>query len=138
MTVLFYPRAIVTLHSAVEPTDKEWQEYLAEAMPPQGQARPHLVFSQGGRPTAMQRKQMAVALLGREPRMAIMAESDMTRTMVRLIAPFNPAVRAFAEDNMAGARTYLGVSMTELPLTMPALSSFRRELARVGRGSVAA
>jgi len=110
MAVTPLNNVVICVHNAGDPDPEEWLGFLRTIEELGVGKAGVLVHSAGGRPSALQRKQLADLVQGRKQMTAVLADSALVRTVVRLIAWFNPAVQAFAESDLSGALRYLGVA----------------------------
>lgn len=114
MAVRALPRVFLVAHGAQDPTDDEWAAFLHWTVELLNDPRPSIIYTRGGRPTALQRKQLAEVLQKRAaPRTAVLTDNTLVRTVVRLLSWANPLLRAFPPDDIEAALTYLEVPLSD-------------------------
>jgi hypothetical protein len=94
------------------PRDPEWSHFVEEAgSEMERRARPVLVMSEGGHPSASQREAMNQKLPRAGVLIAVVTDSLVARGTVAVESWFGGAIRAFPKDNEAvvQALRYLGV-----------------------------
>lgn len=117
---------LVACHSVRPPSDLEWSRYLGFIARNIDRIRAVVVHSEGGGPTAMQRRAAAEtwATIGRTPRMAVVTGSTVARGIVTasswLIGNF---IRAFPEGDREGVGAFLGLTR---PQTVAAFECIRK------------
>lgn len=120
------PSVFVVVHNQRDPTDGEWTDFVRLSTMPERANRPTLVYSAGGRPTALQRKQLADAIPKRRvPPTVVLTENRLVQTVVRLMTWFNPDIRAFPIEDLDGALKYMGVAAHEAPLIREEIRALR-------------
>src|SRR6187549_3930834 len=87
-------RMVVTVHTAAEPSDVDWDGYMAQvdAFLPLSDQR-ILVVSAGGGPNSKQRKMMVDALAGARVPVAIITNSMLMRGAGVAVSWFNPSLK---------------------------------------------
>jgi hypothetical protein len=106
----------ILVHNAAAPTDEEWDEWMSEF-----DLHSILVVTDGGAPTASQRKRMklrvdqlrgelAASGTKREPKVATITASSFVRGVLTALGWFyHDAYAAFPPDHIDQALSYLGV-----------------------------
>lgn len=109
---------VVVVHTKVQPTDEEWDEYIEFNRingHDRGVITRYLVVTEGGAPTAAQRKifhDAITPLLKQNPnvmRTAVVTPSTFVRGVISALSVVNPIFRAFSPNEMKEAYAYLGV-----------------------------
>jgi hypothetical protein len=131
----------LALHTATAPTWLEWQPYL-------DQLRAHcdaanwdlarvgsLVVTDGGAPSTEQRTAANNLIVqGRTlPRVAVVTDAPVVRTLLRGVAIFNSNMRVFAPAEFAEALGFLGVDARRAAEALDALARMEREQLGAGR-----
>jgi hypothetical protein len=105
----FVGHTAISLYGDVGPTDQETRASI-EAFTNKDISRLRaLVITDGGTPSAAQRKAFNDALNGRDFPAAVISSAMIARGAVTAMSWFNPKLRAFAPDALADAFRYLGI-----------------------------
>jgi len=100
----------VLVHGRDAPRDPEWARFIEEAGDEMGRrARPVLVVSDGGHPSASQREVMNQKLPRAGVLTAVVTDSLVARGAVAIESWFGGAIRAFPKEAVVQALRYLGV-----------------------------
>lgn len=114
---------IVVVHNKHAPGDDEWDAYMqfnvAHSVE-QGTIIRLLVFTEGGAPTAVQRRLMHSALSpslakAKHPgliRVAVISPSTFVRGVATAMSLLDPVYRSFSPADIGAAYTYVGVPHT--------------------------
>jgi hypothetical protein len=103
-------RILMAAHSAVPPSDLEWQGFL-DALERHGvEGARLLVWTDGAAPNLAQREAFDKLLAGRTVTVAVLASSTFVRGVATAISWFNPTVKVFPPDKVEEALGYLGVT----------------------------
>lgn len=108
---------LFVLHGREPPTDAEWDGWLgvlrAEAAARSGDfsRSSNLVLSDGGGPSTAQRTEVnnIVAVATVEPRVALVTESVVVRTLARGLSLFNPSFAVFDPASFRRAVIHVGL-----------------------------
>lgn len=106
---------VVLVHGESEPTDAEWEEYVAALARrgAEGRTLRVLVVTPGAGPNMRQRKQLNDGI-GRIPiRTAVVTSSGVGRAVVTLIGLRFPEIRAFEPNRLDLALQHLEVASSE-------------------------
>jgi len=87
-----------------------------------------LVITDGGAPSAAQRKSFNDALKGRNYPSAVVSNAVITRGIVTALSWFNPKIRAFHPDATADALKYLDITPPEYPRIWAEVKRLEAEL----------
>jgi hypothetical protein len=99
----------LVVFGAEPPSDREWARYL-EALKQHGvDGTTQLLYSDGGGPSAIQRRDLHALLDGRTMPIAVLSDSTKIRGMVVAISWFNREIRAFHPTALREALAHLGV-----------------------------
>jgi hypothetical protein len=104
---------IIVVHPRTAPSDQEWEAYLAEYIKYDPEKLLTLVLTDGGGPSAGQRKAVNDMLQGRTTRAAVVTKSPIVRGVVSALGWFNPKIKTFPPTNVDGALKYLGLQPAE-------------------------
>lgn len=116
---------LAVLHGA-QPTDEEWERWIALGVQRNGLDQRVLIEARGGGPSAKQRRAI-VAANKANVRIAVMTESTLVRGIVTAVAWFGVSLRAFPLDAHANAANFLGLTALELDTALEVLPSIRAQ-----------
>lgn len=104
---------LVIANRSEPPPESEWDALMEKlrALDARGEFAQMrlLVFSEGGGPNTMQRKQFTDLLAGRTQLTAVVTDSMVARGIVTAMSWFNPMTRAFASGHMSDALRFLQI-----------------------------
>jgi hypothetical protein len=125
-------RASATLAVAVyandSPTDEDWGGYL-EVMRSLEHGYRMVIFSSGGGPTTMQRRDLESITEGQETaRVAVITSSRLARGIVTAIRWFNRDIKAFEPAHRDAAFTFLALDKVERDDVLRLAKSMATEL----------
>lgn len=126
---------LVALNGPALPTEAEWAAYMAlgrAVLARHGDDVSRwrtLIFSDGGVPTARQRREAIETLGARSLTSAIVTRSRLVRGVGHFFSFFYPRVRTFAPEEIRRAFDHLGVPRAEVPAL---LAHIRAADARIG------
>jgi hypothetical protein len=105
-------RLLVLRENARAPTDDDWKAFCAEIekLRPRLKEMRALVFTDGGGPTADQRKKLATAISGGDIQTAVITDRPMVRFIVSTIGLFNKGIRTFQTREAPDAYAWLGLN----------------------------
>lgn len=90
---------VVGVHTSIAPTQEEWEQLLALAKVPPDQHTGSLIYTEGGAPSALQRRQLRDVMIGNKiatQLSAVLTNSVIARTAITALNLFlNNRVRAF-------------------------------------------
>jgi hypothetical protein len=104
---------IVCVHPEACPTDKEWKEFLDEAREVPPSELRVVAFTDGGRPNAVQRTDLAAYCDGAQPLIAVISANKIVRGAATAISWFNKRIKLFSPAAAADALLYVGLSPVE-------------------------
>jgi hypothetical protein len=116
---------MILVHSRGSPSDQEWDGYLAEMTKHDPEKLLTLVFTDGGAPSAGQRKVVNDFLEGRTSRCAVITKSPIGRGVVSALSWFNPKIKAFPPNAIDDAMRYLGLQTVQFPAVRHQLKVLR-------------
>jgi hypothetical protein len=131
LAIKIVDRLFLVAYGPDAPTDREWADYL-HMVERQGIDRTQqIVSTEGGAPTAAQRRQLAILLDGRAVPVAVVSGSARVRTTVTAISWFNRRIRAFPSTRagLRDALAYLDIPMSRTELIERELDKLRAEVA---------
>src|SRR5690349_5741196 len=88
-------------HTDKPPAEAEWNDYLSSVK--DEKISQIMIFTDGGGPTAAQRKELKDALGGRTMPSAVVADAMGVRFIVSSVALFNKGIRSFGSSHFADA-----------------------------------
>lgn len=108
-------RVLLVRQNEEPPTTRDWKAFLDEikAMRPEMKQMRAMVFSDGGGPTAEQRKQLATVLAGAEILTAVICDQAVVRFVVATISLFNKSMRTYAWSDVNTAYSWLNLTQDE-------------------------
>ncbi len=130
---------VVVVHEKLPPSDEEWDEYIQfnlDSGVEHGLNVRYLVVTEGGAPTAPQRKTFHDALtplLKKRPdfmRGAIVTPSTFVRGVVTAMSLVNPVMKAFSPAEIKASYAYLGVPEAYVGLIEALVASLKASLRR--------
>jgi hypothetical protein len=130
----FCGRLVVLRHTRKNPSDAEWDPYIAAFVLHQ-QRFAHrtatLVWTDGGGPTPAQRARINAAVnLESGVSVAVVSTSMAVRFIVSSMALFNRGIRAFSPDELDGALSHLDATPDERADVRRALQTLGDKLVR--------
>jgi hypothetical protein len=128
-------RWVLAVHNDQAPTEPEWDRYLLlcnDAMNRTGEVRA-LVFTDGGGPTANQRKRLRVALGNRDSLTALITMPDqvMLRAVLAAVRLFNSSLAAYSCVEGRKALTHVGIGVDQADTVRDQARSLAREVGDV-------
>lgn len=111
----FLDDIIVVIHGPRPPSDEEAHEYLTAFKSRDISRLRCLIFTEGGAPTAAQRKRLNELLGGRAFPTAVVTNLPLVRGVVTALSWFNPKIRAFTPEAAEEAFRYLGIPSVRYP-----------------------
>jgi hypothetical protein len=124
-------RTLVSYQSALNPTDSEWDAWLASAAEGALLGRA-LAVTEGGHPSRAQQGRLAAFLNGRRALTAVVSNAPTLRFVVSVLTFTNPDIKAFSLAQMPAALRHLGLAPSEAPLALAAVERLRERMARGG------
>jgi hypothetical protein len=103
----------IVVYGARNPTNEEWEEYLAEVERQGFERTVQLIVTEGGGPDSTQRKLLNEKLKGRSVPVAVISKNPIIRGVVTALSWFNTKIRAFVPSNFADALRHLGIREAE-------------------------
>jgi hypothetical protein len=105
-------RTLVVVQNSKTPSDAEWAEFLKSvAVDPPGLRL--FVMTDGGAPSATQRKQLQATLRGAMPLVAAVSDSVKVRFVAATIALFHRTHGSYSLDEVSKAYDHLGLNGQE-------------------------
>lgn len=104
----------ISVHTANNPSNEEWAEMVEQIKHCDDLSQfKGISFTDGGSPTATQRKQTNEVLAGRAVPSAVVTSSAIARSVVTAMSWFNPAIKVFPPERLDDALRYLMVRESE-------------------------
>lgn len=104
---------LLMVHNADPPTQEDADAFLRMLKAHDVTRLRSLVLTEGGAPTAAQRKQFNELLDGRNHLTAVVTDRTMVRGIVTAFSWFNPKIKAFPPESMEDALRYLEIRPSE-------------------------
>lgn len=128
MAVRVLDRLFLVVYGATSPTDRAWCEYL-DLVKRQGiDGTIQLVVTDGGGPTAAQRRALGELLAGRSVPVAVVSGSLPVRALVTAMSWFNRSIKAFPSRELRCAVAYLEIPASRVELIEAELGKLRRAI----------
>jgi hypothetical protein len=105
---------MVVIHTSRPPSDAEWKEYVDGVASCDLETARSIVITDGGAPSAQQRKLLNDVIGGRQPPGVVISPSTFVRGVVTALSWFNPGLKAFAPEDFDKACHYLELSPSEI------------------------
>jgi hypothetical protein len=121
---------VVAVYTNESPTNDEWLHYL-EIMRTLAPGYRMIIFSAGGGPTTMQRRDLELLTLGQDgakERVAVVTLSRLARGIVTAISWFNREIRAFDPSHRDEATEFLKLTKAEGLAVLRLARSMAKEL----------
>jgi hypothetical protein len=128
-------RLFIVVYGARDPTDEEWDAYLALAEQHGIAQTMQLICTDGGEPTATQRRKLNERLGGRTVPVAVVSSSQRVRATVTALSWFNRRIKAFPLSGLSDALEYLEVPASRTELIEREIRLLRLELSQGSRAS---
>jgi hypothetical protein len=106
---------VVMVTDASTPAPSEWDEYLNlcqevdRELPGGISSASAIIFSDGGSPDMSQRGALRKRMHGSSARVALVTDEMIARSMISLIALFNPGLRGFPSSRWTEGARFAGV-----------------------------
>jgi hypothetical protein len=117
----------LAIHTKTPPSDKEWDDFLLQMPPPPHYVRA-LVFTDGGAPSAAQRKRLSESTAGRDIQTAVLSHALLPRFVNASISLFIKSMRSFNPEEFPQAIEYLKITKEDQHLLMPVIAAAQKEL----------
>lgn len=125
MAFRFSRDCVVVYHGKPDPTEAQWDGYLAELAARPGISK-FFVNTEGGGPTGKQRAALNRVCEGRSPVLAVMTASAAVRGMLTALRWMGWSHAApFSLDDLAGAVAHLGLSESQAKAAKDAIEEMR-------------
>lgn len=105
---------MVVIHTSQPPSDLEWQEYVDGVASCDLETMRSIVITDGGAPSAQQRKAINDLLGGRQVPGVVVSPSTFVRGVVTALSWFNPGLKAYPHEDFDKACQYLELSLQEI------------------------
>ena len=128
-------RLFLVVYGTADPTDEEWDAYLGLVKHHGIDRTMQLICTDGGEPSAPQRKVLNEVLGGRTVPVAVVSSSVRVRGTVTALSWFNRKIRAFPPTALREAIAYLEIPASRIDLIERELEKLRRELGQGRRAS---
>jgi hypothetical protein len=121
---------LVSCETKEAPSDQEWDEFLRMLATHQANfaSLRILVVTDGGGPTATQRKRLQTALAGQSVKVAVVTDSIKVRFIVSSVALLNHSIATFSRSEFSKAIAFLGLGAGEYRMAMKAVDEMTQVL----------
>jgi hypothetical protein len=134
MVISVIDQLFLVVYGTEDPSDDEWRGYL-DLMKRHGIERTRqLICTEGGAPSATQRRDLNDLLNGRALPVAVMSSSSRVRGMVAALSWFNRKIRSFPPEGLRDALEHLEVPTSRTDLIDREIRGLRRSLGLDERG----
>jgi hypothetical protein len=121
-------RTFIVAYGTEVPTEEEWRIYL-DAVKRHGIDRTmQLIYTEGGGPSAKQRRSLDALLCGRSVPVAVLSDNVELRGMIAALSWFNHRIRAFPTADLEGAVAFLEIPSSRTELIERVVIKLRRLL----------
>jgi hypothetical protein len=107
-------RLVIVVYGQSAPAPRDWIEFLHFVHETGIERTMHLVYSEGGQPTARQQGQLVDLFAGRVVPHAVLTDSARIRSRVRLLALLARPIRAFPVTGLRDAVGYLDIPASRI------------------------
>ena len=121
-------RLFLVVYGTSNPSDEEWAEYLALVKRHGVERTMQLIFTDGGEPSAPQRRVLNELLQGRTVPVAVVSSSVRVRGTVTALSWFNRRIRAFPPTGLHEAIAYLEIPASRIDLIEREVRALHLEL----------
>lgn len=123
----------ITVHTAANPSDEEWDAMLDALRKRNGDYRglKVVVLSKGGGPDVRQRQRLVNVMKGMSPPTALLTDSLVARGIATAMSWFRTDLTVFATSRRADAYAKLGLSAALAQKADATIHRFLRELGEV-------
>ena len=128
-------RLFLVVYGTADPSDEEWDAYLGLVKHHGIDRTMQLICTDGGEPSAPQRKVLNEVLGGRTVPVAVVSSSVRVRGTVTALSWFNRKIRAFPPPALREAIAYLEIPASRIDLIERELEKLRLELGQGRRAS---
>lgn len=118
---------VVAVYGESSPLDEEWKEYLA-VLEPLSDSYRMVIFSAGGSPSTMQRRDLEAVTRNHKSRVAVVTSSRTARGVVTAISWFDREIKAFAPSKHQEAFAYLELGPDDIDAVLRAVRDMGRTL----------
>ncbi len=129
-------RLFIVAYGSQNPTDDEWNAYLTDVERHGIDRTMQLIATDGGGPTAVQRRVLNDVLAGRAVPVAVVSSSPRIRYVVTALSWFNRRIKAFPPTSLRDAIAYLEIPASRAELIQREMTRLEEELER-GRQATA-
>jgi hypothetical protein len=121
---------MVLYQEDVNPSEKEWDAYLATLEPTLGEPEllRSLVITGGAFPSRRQQARLVSVVDGRTPRVAVVSPAPILRFVVSMLALLNRNIRCFTPTQQQAAFAHLGLRPADHAIAQAAIERLRRRL----------
>jgi len=121
-------RLFVVAYGAEAPSDRDWARYLDQVESHGVESTMQLVATEGGEPTARQRRELAEVVQGRWVPVVVLSNNRRIRATVTALSWFNRRIKAFPPADLRDAIDYLEIPRSRFDLIAGELAVLRLEV----------
>lgn len=121
-------RTLVVVYGHEDPTESEWNAYLAFVLAHGVEGTMQLVVTDGGEPSRAQADRLRVLLGGRRVPVAVLTSSPRVRLLVTALSWVNRGIRAFPRSGLREAIAYLEIPASRIDVLTRTILDLRAEL----------
>jgi hypothetical protein len=128
MAIKVIDRLLIVVFGILDPTDVDWQRFLKLVECHGIVKTQHLIYTDGGAPSAEQHRKLRVLIAGRVVPTAVVCDSFRVRAGLAALSLFNSSVKPFPPSGLADALRFLEVPMSRFDLVTRELQKLRAEV----------
>lgn len=123
-------RLFIVVYGTTDPTDEEWWGYIEDVKRHGIDRTMQIVATEGGGPTAPQRRYLEEVLAGRVVPVAVMSRCLSIRLMVTAMSWVNRDIRCFGSTGLYDALAYLEIPASRAELIERVAATLRQAIER--------
>jgi hypothetical protein len=128
-------RLFIVAYRTTNPTDAEWDEYLALVERHGIEQTAQLICTDGGEPTALQRRKLNALLAGRMVPVAVVSDEPRILRTVSFLSWFNRQIKAFPATGLELALAHLEIPTSRAEMIASEIRSLRAQLGQDRRAT---
>jgi hypothetical protein len=135
MAIQVIDRLFIVVYGTANPSDEEWVAYLKLVQHHGIDRTMQLIFTDGGGPSATQRRYLNGLLNGRTVPVAVVSSSATVRGIVTALSWFNRRIKAFSPTALREALAHLEIPVSRMDLIQREAARLRLTLGQGRRAS---
>jgi hypothetical protein len=128
-------RLFIVAYRTTNPTDAEWDEYLALVERHGIEQTVQLICTDGGEPTALQRRKLNALLAGRMVPVAVVSDEPRILRTVSFLSWFNRKIKVFPAARLDLALEHLEIPTSRAEMIAAEIRSLRAQLGQDRRAT---